>query len=368
MRTRGDSLRNVLLLCEAYGGGVKTYIDAITSNKEQFTHIHLHVLVSSTRVAGAVPRGYLVDDQLSFGASPLKFIKAFSALRRVVKQEKIDVIHANSTFSGVLLAVYQRLYRRKVSGIYTPHGYYSFKQMHPVKRALVRFVERRINAYCEKVIHVSTSEEQEALAHRLVVPHKSVVIFNGVEEPSALEKRAQEKFTVVNLARVDEQKNPTEFLSLAQYILERHPNTQFIWAGYGKDFDAMRQRTKELARETDIQFIGHIDNPEVLFSHADLYLSTSHYEGLPFSVIEAMAHKIPLLLSNNVGHQDLVADGKNGLLFQLGDYEAVGDFFESMLHNASKKEALSRHSYELFQEKFSIDPMLKQIEAVYTTT
>lgn len=357
-------MTKVLLLCEAYGGGVKTYIDAIAANTS-FRQVELTTSISSTRVQNTPCDTYIVHDCFSFGASPWKLLQSLMTLHQLVKQHGIDVLHANSTFSGVLLLMYKQLYRQKLRYVYTPHGYYSFKKMPRVKQVFVRMVERAINASCDQVIHVSKSEEVEAVRYKLVRDEKSVVIFNGVEEPAALPKHRNAAFTIVNVARVDTQKNPHGFIQLADYLLAHFPNLQFIWAGHGRLIEEMQREVKRLGREKHIRFIGYVEDPQTYLSCADLYLSTSFYEGLPFSVIEAMSYKVPLVLSDNVGHRDLIVDGTNGLLFPLDDFEQVRQFIAHCIDQPQQRQAMGQRSYVLFKEQFHVQPMFEQLEAVY---
>lgn len=356
-------MKKVLLLCEAYGGGVKTYIDTISATN--FQSVELTTYISSARTENHCET-YIVNDCLSFGASPRKLVQAFSGLHKLVKQHDIEVLHANSTFAGVLLLAYKQLYRQNLRYLYTPHGYYSFKKMGRLKRFFVRTVERLINASCHRVIHVSTSEEVEAIHHKLVKREKSVVIFNGVEEPKQVLKMSNRPFTLLNVARVDEQKNPFGFIRHAQELLKYDASLQFIWAGSGQLVEQARQQVRQLGLADSVHFIGHVDNPQALYTQADVYFSTSFYEGLPFSVVEAMSHKLPLLLSDNVGHQDLIERDKNGILFQLKDYEATETFIER-LQNDTFRQKTGQQSYLLFQERFHVKPMLAKLEAIYMT-
>src|SRR5690606_3554981 len=121
----------------------------------------------------------------------------------------------------------------------------SFKQMNKYKQILVRYAEKRINRISHKVIHVSESEEQEAISNKLITKHKSSVILNGVIDPEQFPPKGFENlFTIVNLARVDDQKNPFEFVEIAKNILNNNTQVQFIWAGNGKHLDEVRKKIK----------------------------------------------------------------------------------------------------------------------------
>lgn len=360
-------MKNILLLCEAYGGGVKTYIDTITMNNVQFKNIEFKMLISTKRLEkdDEINKDFIIEDNLSFGKSPLKLIKSLIKIHRVVKYNNIDIIHANSTLSGLLIYIYS-YFNRQMSFIYTPHGYYSLKKMSMYKRKIVRFIERKINSICFKVIHVSNSEEKEAIKQGLVKKENSIVIFNGVADPKNDRKRTQnDLFTIVNLARVDDQKNPFEFIRLANYILKRNENIKFIWAGNGKYLEEAREKVKSIEMGSKIKFIGFSNQKSTIFSQVDAYLSTSYYEGLPFSIVEAMSYKLPLILSNIVGHSDMVNEDKNGILFEDNDYSTVNNFLQNITRNNKEWDHFSKNSYKLFQENFSVNLMLSKMEELY---
>lgn len=360
-------MKNILILSEAYGGGVKTYIDSIISNEEHFSDIKFFALVSSKRLENknGIKNDFIINDNLSFGVSPIKLISSIRILHKVVKKYNIQTIHANSTFAGILILIYSFI-NNQVSLLYTPHGYYSFRPMNSLKRKLVRVMERIINKRCDKVIHVSQSEESEALKYNLVNPKKSMVVCNGVKDPKidkTLDKIS--KFTIINLARVEYQKNPIDFIELAKIIIQDNPNVEFIWAGEGSLLEQAREKVNKYNLQDSIKFIGFSDRKDELLNKANLFLSTSYYEGLPFSVVEAMSYKIPLILSDIVGHKDLVVVGNNGYLFKEKDYLCVKQLVEKIMNNEELWNSLSCNSYKMFTEYFSQNNMLKKMEEIY---
>ena len=360
-------MKNILLIGESYSAGVKTYIDTIKGNERSIPIVQIHALVSSTRLENKETQGegYFIEDHLSFGKSPLKLLKALKAVHRIVREQNIDVIHANSTYAGVLMYFYS-YFNRKISYIYTPHGYYSFKNMGRVKKFAVRLVERKINRAADLVIHVSPREETEAIENKLVAPNKTVVILNGVKDPGAMPVRNSDGvFTIVNLARVDDQKNPFEFIDIARKVIVKSPDVQFIWAGNGKYLEEARARVKAYAMEDNIKFIGFTAEKEELLQRSHLYLSTSHYEGLPFGPVEAMSYKLPLLLTNIMGHEDLVDGENNGLLFKNKEDHAIYEFIENLQENRDKWKSLSASSYQVFSERFNTQQMLKRLSEIY---
>ncbi|MFD1031914.1 glycosyltransferase [Metaplanococcus flavidus] len=358
----------MLLVSESYNGGVKTYIDTIMFHQEKESDITIQALVSSKRLKGGggeIEGDYLIEDNLSFGMSPHKLVMALHSLHRMVMDKKIDVVHANSTFAGVLMCVYA-FWNRKVFYIYTPHGYYSLKKMGMTKKAAVRFVEKRINNSADLVIHVSPSEEREAIINGLTVAEKCIVVLNGSKDPEANSIRnLNDVFTIVNLARVDDQKKPFEFIEIARKLLEQNLNVQFIWAGNGKYLEKAREKVEFYGLSEQVKFIGFSNEKDKILQESDLFLSTSEYEGLPYAVIEAMSYKLPLLLTDIIGHSDLIEGDKNGLLFKNNEDPAIYEFVKSLIHDLEKRNSLCNHSYRIFNERLNVTQMLKKLVGIY---
>lgn len=360
-------MKKVLLISETYSGGVKTYIDTLISSKAKFEDIDLNVLVSSKRSEDAqkINTEIIVNDNLSFGKSPLKLVKALMAVHEIVMKKEIDIIHANSTLAGVVMYSYS-FFNKNLHYIYTPHGYYSFKKMRKWIHFFVRVVEKRVNKSANLIIHVSESEEHEAITSQLVTPEKSIVILNGAKDPDFNPStKSSSKFTIVNLARVDDPKNPFEFIRLAEKIVRKYENIHFLWAGDGKYLEEARQKVKDLKMEEKIKFIGFTSETEQVLQEADLYFSTSYYEGLPFAVVEAISYKLPLMLTDIMGHRDIVRENGNGILFKLQDDQSVMNFIDEAVSNKSSWQSMSNQSYKIFKEKFSVDSMIQKLMGVY---
>ncbi|MQJ98206.1 glycosyltransferase, partial [Escherichia coli] len=118
--------------------------------------------------------------------------------------------------------------------------------------------------------------------------------------------------------RITEQKNPTLFNQIAAAFAQRQ-DVKFVWIGDGEN------EQRALLTSTNIVVTGWYSKAEVesTVRAADLYLSTSLWEGLPFSVLEALSLGKCLLLSDCVGNRDLVKDGYNGFSFLTAE-EAIG--------------------------------------------
>lgn len=350
---------HVLEVCESYGGGVKKHVDYLDKYLNT-SKIQMTFLVSGARDNADVPDDYIQYDELSSYRNPLAVIKSVYKILKLVRQNKVDVIHAHSTIAAVLVFFFRLFFWRKLVLIYTPHAYLSEKKTGRVKSKIVVLIEKMYMSVYDKVINVSYQERQHALEHKLTTTRKQIVIRNGIESQSKpVVKRRLEH--VVNIARCDRQKNPFEFIRIAQR-LRNVLDLDFTFVGDGKLLDACRKEVQNL-KLTNIKFVGFSHDVDKWLKMGDVFLSTSLYEGLPFSVIEAEAAGLPVLLTNVVGHQELYRD--NGFLYELGDVDGAADWIEQMKKHTKRVSYFSRQSIAIYMERFQISKMVEGVEKTY---
>lgn len=357
--------KNVLLICEAYGGGVKSYVDKLLNNMDELNEVNLFALISSNRddsVSEFISNEkFTIDENISFGKKPVKFFKSLKILDRLIKLNNIELIHANSSYAGLLTYFYS-IFNKNINYIYTPHGYYSLSSKNIIKQKLIMLIEKRINKRAVCVIHVSDDEDNYAKQMNLI-SNNSKVINNGVEIPVNIHQKKINKNSIVvgNLSRLESQKNPMEFLEIAEAFSHGCETVSFVWAGTGSLYDEMRNEVATRGIK-NISFIGYQES-NVFLNSVDIYFSTSLYEGLPFSVVEAMSLGKPLILSDVVGHTNLVED--NGYLYQLSNIEDAISKLKKMCLDERDTINMGMKSYDIAKRNFDYKTMLSETLNTY---
>ncbi|WP_025024938.1 glycosyltransferase [Companilactobacillus nodensis] len=124
-----------------------------------------------------------------------------------------------------------------------------------------------------------------------------------------------------------------------------------------------RAEVVRLGLEDKIQFVGFRTNPYTYLEKSDIFISTSRYEGQPFSVLEAISEKMPLIITDVIGHKELVDD--NGVLLTdeiiADDAQLVAAFRRVINHEPEYSQA----SYRLFAKKYDVMNMVDAIEQIY---
>ena len=173
-------------------------------------------------------------------------------------------------------------------------------------------------------------------------------------------------FVVGCIARFFAQKNPYEFIEIAKEMCSRRADVHFIWVGSGELLEASEDLVKSYKLEDRVHFVGHQVNILAFLEKFDVFLSTALYEGLPYTLLESMQAECPILASNVIGNNEAVEHGYNGYLYKLGDVEEACSKLEIMLDNPTILEKMKVASQVRFSQQFTINEMIRKIEALYS--
>ncbi|PRY12316.1 glycosyltransferase involved in cell wall biosynthesis [Pontibacter ummariensis] len=290
--------------------------------------------------------------------SIVKDLKALADLRRKLKQLKPDVVHLHSSKAGFLgrLAC-NALGIRNV--VFTPHGAAFLRKDTSFVRVLFYAALEKSAALLSGTVVCCSKSEAEKFRK---VGVKATYINNGIVLPAgslrATERKASPvpKFTIVTCGRITEQKNPVLFNDIASAFAQ-DSSIRFVWIGDGEYRDKLISN--------NITVTGWKGREEVVaeVNSADVYLSTSSWEGLPFSVLEAMSLGKCLVLSNCVGNIDLVAPDYNGFTFDTAE-EAVYRI-GWLKSNRKILDQMGMNSLEMCYENFNIEDTFKKYLSIY---
>ena len=283
------------------------------------------------------------------GFSEIK--KVSDALSRI----KPDVVHAH--LGGVVFGAIWTIIHRKplVVTIHTkPEQEFTAK----IKCLL------KCRMFQKKWVLAAVSQENEKLVKQFyqIKDDRCVCVANGVDV-SRFYRKGHERFTVINLARQDENKNQAAILRCFARIHQKYGNTQLILAGDGP----MHQHLVDLANELGIQkavlFPGMVSNAEDYYAVSDLYVQSSHTEAMPLSVLEAMAAGLPIVSTDVGGLRDVVQG--NGILVPDHDEQAIFDAILRILSASDhERDVMSKISQTLV-EKYSSKMMSEQYMELY---
>lgn len=326
----------IIHVMECFAGGTFNFLVDLTNELSNEEHI---VIYGTNREN--TPKNFrdLFNENVKFiewktaqrEMNSLKDIKALWELYTILKKiNDIDIIHLHSSKAGFLGRIVSFLLGKSNKTIYTPHAI-SFLRLDvsPKKRKIFIWMEKFASFFGGKIVACSQSEK-EAIEEQGI---KNVTFINNGIKPLEIEKKVNtsDKITIISVGRLSIQKNPKLFNDIALEFND-NPNVQFIWCGDGE--------LKSELTSPNIKCTGWIERKELenYLANADVYLSTSLWEGLPLSVLEAMSIGLPVVLSDCVGNRDLVDN--NGFLYK--DKKEATNNINELIEN---KELINKKGY-----------------------
>jgi glycosyltransferase involved in cell wall biosynthesis len=293
---------------------------------------------------------------MGFKDFPWSFIRLFS----VVKDLEPDVVHLHSSFAGLvgrfvgLLDIRSRYY-------YSPHCIsFMRKDIGVIKNRVFVLLERIANI--KKATYLACSNS-EALAIKQTLNVKDVFVLENAIDLSEFSKTAvrkkgkKEKYSIVTVGQIRPQKGPEEFAEIAKQF--KFHNCEFLWIGDGDE----QSRADLVASGVDV--LGWLPKHEVIriLESSDLYISTARWEGMPVSIIEAMAANLPVVARDCSGNIDLIDNGKNGILFSSTNeaFRAVNEF----LSKPEVFQDLALTAKKAIPERFSTGRFEKELISLY---
>jgi glycosyltransferase involved in cell wall biosynthesis len=342
--------RLLILITLAEVGGAQTYVAGL-----------LPALAAELDVTVAAwGPGPLVDACAREGVRfvPLRYVRralnpwldflGLVELVRLMRRERPDIVHANSSKAGILGRFAAVLARVPVR-VFTVHGW-AFKAYSGSASTLYRVADRAMRPLTTAIVCVSETELAAGLAARTCTVEQTRVIRNAV---ALAEQRPDPGEGPTQILSVGRLKEPKDFGTLvdALALLERGSFVARV-AGDGPDEPLLREQIAGHRIEDAVLLLGERPDVPELLDAAHVFVLASRSEGLPMSVLEAMAHGVPVVASAVGGLPELVRDGETGLLVPPEDPQALADAIARLAGDQALRERLADAAYRRLRKEF----------------
>lgn len=292
-------------------------------------------------------------------------------LRAHLKEHKYDIVHAHSSKAGLTFRLAARIAKIDTI-IYTPHCFY-FQSKSGVRRWFFSLAEKLLGIITTQLV-VSCNEKDWALKHNLVSSDKLTVINNAINNydyqsnvsVQNIKKRLdiEDSHCIVGaVGRLCKQKDWTTFIYAAHQILLQDKNVIFIIAGDGELSIQLDNLITKLNIKQNVLLLGYVEEITNLYQIFDLFVSTSLWEGLPYTLLEAMYFNLPIVASD-IGYGDVLVDNYNAVLFTPTDYKQLAVKIIKLIKNKSVRERIGQKSYQTFGN-FKFSTFIEEHEKLY---
>ena len=297
----------------------------------------------------------------------LQELKSLEEIYDLIKKEKPDVIHLNSSKIGGSGAFIGRLAGVKKI-IFTAHGF-AFREERPFWQILIiKFLSWLSIILSHKTICVSEKDFKD-VEHWLFVKDKLVTIHNGLkksEESAYIEREISDQVKIVSIAELHKNKGLEYGIQTANLIRNRLQNFKYTIFTFGGDEElSLISLIRKLNLENFVE-IKFVNKGDILnLKEHDIYFLPSIKEGLPYVLLEAGINSLPIVASDTGGVGEVVENYKNGFLIKPKDVNAYELALEKLILDPELRKSFGVEAKNKIIKEFLFEDMVKKVEIVY---
>ena len=300
-------------------------------------------------------------------------------LTTIVKENQFDTIHAWMWYAS-FLSIISKIIVTKIYGIrpkliISTHNDYvnKFSQM-GMKGILYGFVVKNFFNYADVITSISKIARDGLVNSYNLDRSKIKVIYNGVNLPKIKNMANVEicnneyldnSQIIISVGTLSEHKKDFVTLLYAfKFVMQKLPEARLYIIGKGPFRSQLELLAKELEIDSHTSFLGFQQNPYKFIAKSNLFVLSSVYEGLPMVVLEAMALKVPLVLTDfSVAKEIFQKD--EAVIVPIKDYNKLSMKIIEVLNDPILSQQISAKAYELVEKVFDIKKMAVEYESLY---
>lgn len=339
MKSQGKQLHILFVITQgSWGGAQRTVFDLAKAFSPSAT---ITVAIGEKKgkkdlqeaLQGISPSLQVIQLQhLKRAISPLQDILAVRELRQLYQKFQPDIIHLHSTKAGILGSLASH---KKWKTIYTVHGWVFLEPLSPIIKKLYSWLEKITLSFKDAFILLSEKEKEIALRKFHISPSKIHIIPPGIEPISFLPKEKARSNIQKNLSVTPSHWVGTiaglyktkgiDFLIDMVSTHEKNlpPGTVFVIIGDGPEKETLEKKIQASGLQKKIFLIGQKKNAAQLLPAFDLFLLPSYKEGLPYTLLEAMQAKLPIIATRVGGIEALLSSYSPKQIINAGDQESL---------------------------------------------
>ncbi len=292
-------------------------------------------------------------------------------LRRIIKTERVDLIHAHqytAFFYGGLAAISSRF--KKL--IFTEHGRH-YPDQRNTKRVIVN---QLMLPFTARIIAVSPAVKQSLITYEVMPGRRIEVIFNGIDcckfktNNHEINKKkslglAPGDLVCGMIARLGTEKDQATLIKALPKVILKYPQARLLLIGDGPKKTELENLVRQLGLADKVIFTGsRRDIPELL-AVLDIAVLATFYEGTSITLLEAMAAGKPVIASRVGGNPAVVEDGVTGFLVPVSDPEALADRLLQLFADEHLRKQMGNAGCRQVEEQFSLEQMVTNYEKLY---
>ena len=302
-------------------------------------------------------------------------LRVLRALRDIVLKHNINLIHGHDYKSDLFAATLRWwMGRQRFALVSTAHAWV----MLGLRGELYRRLDLTLMRHFDHLIAVSHATKNEMVTAG-ILPELISVIHNAIDTDAWSPRNATaalkeelglgQAWPVIGyVGRIMPEKDLETWLRAAALVGQQYPSAQFVLVGEGRDGDTLGQLQRlaaELGIAERVHFPGYRAHLLPVYGSFDLFVLSSRREGLPNSILEAMAVGLPVVTTDVAGTSELVLDGQTGYVVPQGDVEHLAHAMVTLVADAKLRQRMAQAGRERIEREFSFTRRLQRVEELY---
>lgn len=301
----------------------------------------------------------------------LKEIKSFFEILKIIKDERPDIIHLNSSkigalgaFAGILAGVKKR--------VFTIHGWAFNENRNFISKSIIKMIYLSTLLCSTDLIAVSneTKKQSRKIPFSFLFNKKIKTIHNTISPIDFYDRNfardklgiAKDDFVIGTIAELHPIKNLKLLINSAREI-----DAKFVIIGDGEEREKLDKYIADNMLREKVSLLGFVDEGARYLKAFDIFTLTSKSEALALVVLEAGQAGLPIISSRVGGIPEIITDNETGILFESNNQEEFNTRLENLLKSEDKRTKFGIQIKEKVSEEFELDKMVDKVINIYNS-
>jgi len=296
-------------------------------------------------------------------------LNTIAQLRKFLKQNKIDILHSHNYKSDIIGFCATRLIQAKwMATNHVWHGSNRKVRFYEAADALVLKYASRVIAVSDEIKNELLKKNFKERQVRVIDNGIDLSLFNSNGKTNLLRNELaipRNNVVVTIVGRLSKEKGHTVFINAAKEVLKKKNNVTFLIVGDGPLKEELHANTEREGLNDNVIFTGIRKDMPDIYSISDIFVNTSSIEGLPMTILEAMASKLALIVTPVGAVPKVIRHNINGLIVDEGDHKSLSNEICALIDQPKIRQSLVNQAYEDVCKDFSFEIMASRYRNIY---
>ena len=294
--------------------------------------------------------------------------KTLQLINRYLNRHNIPILHTHLVRSDIMAALIKEFFNRKLFLISTKHGYQEkvmcdyIKKDFKIPKNLLYYVTKYV--LHKTNVNLAVSKYIADFFINLKFTTASFpVVHHGIDIPYKLfQDKKNNGYEIIIIGRLEILKGQFYVIEALPQILKYFPTCKLTLVGNGSYEDKLKKLVEKLELADKVSFLGFQKDPYEFIANADIILIPSLAEAFGLVFLEAMAIGTPIIAFDVPAGNEILINGKTGLLVPVGDVEAIAEKCILLFSNVEERNKLAYNAHQDYLQNYTKQAMVNNTE------